>query len=733
MADLPKFPKWTWGMLLLPLLFIVWSISIILSVNNLRSDVEVNVRLISKLNRFEVAIERLGAIAANYKQSASADSVESEWRVAYANFLKELSHLENGASEYVDLNAFLVRIRSEMDRTDEIHSALLVLNPEGGRLQEGKVEIQRVMAAAITEVKSVVLEVRAKLATLSDALSSKWSQLNFLAIVSCLLAIILAVYFLLYQRNIIEQEKTKHKLARFRSILHQSGEAIYVTDLRDGKIVDANRTATKQLGYSYEELLKLRFDDVYRPKKYLRKSSWKKRVENVRMSDEATLAEGKQKRKNGEIFPVEVLVSFKEFDNEDYILIVARDISARKQMEEEKAKLEAQLRHSQKMETVGTMAGGIAHDFNNILSAIIGYTDLAMEELPENSASSTSLGEVLKAANHARDIVQQILTFSRKIERERIPIILSGIVQEATKLVRASLPKTIEIREEINLNGEMVLGDATEIHQVLMNLSTNASHAMGKSGGLLEIKLDHFKVNDEFAAASPNLKPGDYLRLTVSDTGCGMDENTVQRIFDPFFTTKSAGEGTGLGLSVVQGIVLGHKGEILVKSKPGKGATFEVFFPLIEGREKPAIKNEPEMPRGVEHILLVDDDKRIVSIGKQCFERFGYQVSAFSDSSEALEAFQKNPDVFDIVITDQVMPDLTGEELAREILLVRPDIKIILMTGFSENMTREKALKMGINEFILKPVHFIQLGFLVKQLLHGTSVEGRRAEELAIS
>ncbi|MBU4427119.1 MAG: PAS domain S-box protein [Desulfobacterales bacterium] len=370
----------------------------------------------------------------------------------------------------------------------------------------------------------------------------------------------------------------------------------------------------------------------------------------------------------------------------------------------EQTRLEIQLRQAQKMEAIGTLAGGIAHDFNNILSAIMGYTELSMLEIPDQSFIVDNLNEILKASHRAKDMVRQILAFSRQDKQERIPIQLIPIVKEALKMLRGSLPTTIEISQHIDNGKGIVEADVTQIHQVLMNLSTNAAHTMREKGGILDISLTDVDVTVGEAARHADLRQGPYVRLTVSDTGEGIAKEVMERIFEPYFTTKEKGVGTGMGLAVVHGIVKDHRGAITLESKPGKGSTFNVYIPRIEKGVTPEHEATEIFPTGRERILFVDDEQVLVEIGKQMLERLGYEVTTRTSSIEALELFRVKPYQFDLVITDMTMPNMTGDKLAKEIMGIRADIPIVLCTGYSERIGRESAEKMGIRGFVMKPL-----------------------------
>jgi PAS domain S-box-containing protein len=387
-----------------------------------------------------------------------------------------------------------------------------------------------------------------------------------------------------------------------------------------------------------------------------------------------------------------------------YYTGIAEDITERKQAEEDRKVYEARLMRSQKLEAIGTLAGGIAHDFNNILSAIIGYSELALDDLPKDNSASMNIEEVLKAGERAKELVKQILTFSRQRETERRPVKIDLIIKEALKLLRSSIPSSISITERIDPSSGPVFADPTQIHQVIMNLCTNAYHAMLPNGGNLTVSLEQLYLDTGFISRHPPLHEGTHLRLTVSDTGCGMDQETLKRIFDPFFTTKEKTKGTGLGLATVHGIVTDLGGAIFVTSTIGKGSSFELYLPTFE-EESDELENFIETPPqgGGESILLVDDEEAILNFSKTMLEQLGYKVKGISSSVEALKIFRSSPDKLDLVLTDQTMPGMTGSTLATEILTIRPDMPIILMTGYSETITPEEVIAQGIKEYIEKP------------------------------
>ena len=400
------------------------------------------------------------------------------------------------------------------------------------------------------------------------------------------------------------------------------------------------------------------------------------------------------------------------------ILGVSRDITDRKRADKERLSLQTQLQQAQKMESIGTLAGGIAHDFNNILGAIIGYSEIIKySKLPEVSELQYDLDQVLNAANRAKDLVQQILAFSRQVEQEKKPILIVPVIKEALKLLRASLPTTIEMRRNIQKIDSKILGDPSQIHQIIMNLCTNAGHAMQKSGGVLEVRVEEIQVEPRRAEKLQDLSPGSYVRLTVSDTGQGISPDNMDRIFNPYFTTKEKGEGTGLGLAVVHGIVKSHGGEITVDSQVAKGTKFQIYLPMIDKRISNKADRKEPLPTGHENILFVDDEKALVQIGEQVLQGLGYEVETRTSSLEALELFRANPHRFDLVVTDMTMPNMTGIQLAQEFVRIRPEIPIILCTGFSEQVSADLINEAGVKDLLMKPFSTREIALSAKKVL----------------
>jgi len=388
----------------------------------------------------------------------------------------------------------------------------------------------------------------------------------------------------------------------------------------------------------------------------------------------------------------------------------------RKKVEVEKKSLEKQLLHSQKMETIGTLAGGIAHDFNNMLGIIIGSTELALEMIQANDPVGKYLNKILTASGRAEEMVKRLLSFSRLADSEKKPVNFLSVIDESLKLLRSSLPTNVEIRRDLQEKECSIMANSTQLNQVIINLCNNAAHAMDKSGGVLELKLDNVML-DEDQASYGNLAPGKYVKLTVTDNGHGIDSQIIDRIFDPYFTTKEPGKGTGMGLAMVHGIVKNHGGNISVESEAGKGTAFEILFPVIEAEVVDISTPKTVSPRGKERILFVDDEELIADTMRLVMEQLGYRVTAFCKSQLAFQAFCARPYDFDLIITDMIMPEMTGDVLAKKIRAVRIDLPIIMSTGYNEKIDAEKAKELGIREIMVKPVRMNVLARTIREVL----------------
>jgi len=396
---------------------------------------------------------------------------------------------------------------------------------------------------------------------------------------------------------------------------------------------------------------------------------------------------------------------------------ISRNITELKNVQLEKEKLQDQLRQAHKMEAVGTIAGGIAHDFNNILGIIIGNLELALDDIPSWNPAFKNMEQIKIASFRARDVVKQLLSFSRKEEYSQETIAINDIIKESMSLLRASTPTTIEINTNLIKNNEMIMADATQIHQVLINLCTNAVHSMEEKGGILSVEVSKVHLTDDTTFDLGELSKGDYAQITVQDTGTGIDSEIQKKMFDPYYTSKEIGKGTGMGLAVVQGIILNHGGAISVDSEIQKGTSIKVLFPIRDQQDTIKQMASEELPKGHEKILLIDDEHSLVILGKQMIERLGYTVETYTDPEKALDVFTSNPSRFDLIITDMTMPQLTGVDLAKEILMVQPEIPIILCTGSSDKIDNKQILNIGIKKFLEKPINKQKFATIIRETL----------------
>jgi len=529
-----------------------------------------------------------------------------------------------------------------------------------------------------------------------------------------------------FVEDITERKLAEEAIEQLRRqtelILNSAGEGILGVDL-EGKHTFVNPAAASMLGFELTELIGRQGHSMYHHTKANGDRFPEEECpiyQSYRSGRACSLTQDIFWRKDGSSFPVRYSCApLVEGGKVLGAVVTFRDITEQRQIEAEKDRLTAQLAQAQKMEAVGTLAGGIAHDFNNILGIIMGYAEIANLDLPSDSSSKESIAEVLKATRRAKELVAQILTFSRRQTQEKRPLPLVPVIKEALRLLRASLPTTIDIRREIDLlEGEdLTLGDPTQIHQILMNLATNAAHAMREHGGTLSVSLTRVGFDPADDADVMELSPGQYLKLTVQDTGHGMDRSVLDRIFDPYFTTKGPGEGTGLGLAVVHGIVKNHNGAITVHSEPGTGTVFQVYL-LALAREASPIETAPvSIATGSERIIVVDDEEKLVIAIKRMLEFLGYKVTAMTSSVAALSLFRQHPEGFDVMVTDYTMPGMTGIDLAGEIIGVRPGFPIILCTGFTEKISEDTVKSMGIRALLMKPVTLRDQAETIREVL----------------
>jgi PAS domain S-box-containing protein len=514
------------------------------------------------------------------------------------------------------------------------------------------------------------------------------------------------------------KKELRRKETIHRAITDTANEAIIMKD-EQGIISYWNPAAAALFGYGRDEALGCRTKDLF---PFCRQFNDKEVSLFSLFGDGADFKEVKTmeiliSHRNGSQIPGEISMVTIPLDGKPHAIAVIRDIRNRKKAEAEKLAIWRKLQQARKMEAIGTLAGGIAHDFNNILSGILGHAELLELELRGNK--NEHIEGIVAAGERARDLVRQILTFSFQENRKLILLDLPGIIDEACSLLSSSLPKNIQIDRMIDGACPPVLGDATQIHQVALNLMTNAFQAMEPYGGRLSVRLTPVSLDASSSLLGEmDLKPGPYIRYSVSDTGVGISPQAMDRIFDPYFTTKPEGRGTGLGLAVIKGIVQNHGGGIHVESTVGQGSLFSVFFPVAATQKAQSSLPGPErVERGNEHILLVDDQKSVIDVERQILEVLGYRVTSRLSGQEALDIFKKDPDAFDLVVTDMSMPGMTGDELGKELVSIRPGMPVILLTGYSEAINPDRARQMGIRTLILKPVRLKEFSIVIRREL----------------
>ena len=498
---------------------------------------------------------------------------------------------------------------------------------------------------------------------------------------------------------------------RYRVLFEENQTIMLVIDPEIGKVVDANPAAIRFYGWSREEL-------KGKPITEINTLAWEElqtKLNSITVGDQAKFF-FKHRLADGSVRDVEVHSGPVEVGGQPFLYSMIYDITEHLKEQQEKEWLQRQLIQAQKMESFGQLAGGIAHDFNNILASIIGFTELALDDVETESSIYESLQEVYSAGKRAKDLVSQILAFARQSDEKMQLVKIADTVTEVLKLIRSTTPANIAIQQEID-TASHIMGNAIQIHQIIMNLCTNAVHAMQNSGGVLKIGLSDIMVDESPEFADLKLKQGRYIKMTVSDTGTGIPNEIIGSIFEPYFTTKLSGEGTGMGLAVVYGIVESYSGKVTVRSEMNSGTVFSIYLPVSNASYfQQTYKSEP-LPRGNEKILFVDDDAGIVKMGVQILHRLGYRVTPSNSSVEALEIFRSNPGHFDLVITDMTMPIITGDQLAEKLIKIKPDIPLILFTGYSKKISAETASRFGVKAFAYKPIVKEKLAKMVRDVL----------------
>jgi len=513
--------------------------------------------------------------------------------------------------------------------------------------------------------------------------------------------------------EIAERKRVEETLRLTQFSVENAGDAVFWM-CSDARFIFVNHAACSSLGYSREELLSMTVHDID-PK--FPAAVWPEHWKEVRERG-SFIIESRHRTKDGRIFPVEITVNYLQFEGREYNCAFARDITERKEAEKEREQIQAQFRQAQKMEAVGTLAGGIAHDFNNLLQAVQGYAQLLQMRKGKEESGQRELSQIIRAAERGADLTQQLLTFSRKVESELRPIDLNHEVESVKLLLERTIPKMIQMEFHLAADLKIVNADPGQVEQILMNLAVNAKDAMPE-GGKFVVGTANVSLDENYCMMHPEARPGEYVQLTVSDTGHGMSKKTLEHIFEPFYTTKETGKGTGLGLATVYGIVKSHNGHITCYSEPEEGTIFKVYFPAIQTMDRfVRPREEPSVSRGgTETILLVDDEDPIRILGIQILEEFGYTVLSAADGESALQIYQEEHEKIKLVILDLIMPGMGGKRCLVELLKVNPEAKVAIASGYSPDGPTREILKNGAKGFVSKPYDIRQILTVVREVL----------------
>ncbi len=512
----------------------------------------------------------------------------------------------------------------------------------------------------------------------------------------------------------IAKKKAEESENRFKILLNSTSDGIFIYYSENGKLYLANETACRMTGYCHGDIENLSISDIH-PLTYREKIL--KDFEIMKNGELRLLRNVPVKKHDGTIIYCEINASSLKMDDQDFIILAYRDVTEIRESELRQREIEKKLNEAQKLESIGIMAGGVAHDFNNILSVIMGLTEILLQQNSRDEKISPKLKKIFEASTRARDLIKQLMTISYHGNDEKKPSHLISVINESVAMMRATTPSSIKIINENPLCHDLVMADETQINQILINLFNNSVYAMPDRKGEIKIAYSNEYIDESSLKYYPLLMKGQYFTIEFSDNGTGIKQEIIDRVFDPFYTTKPKGEGTGLGLSIIHGIIKKHDGNISVESEAGKGTKFIIHLPIYEGEYMETKSDSTQINKGQGRIMVVDDEETLAEVNGEMLKLLDYDVTVITSSTDALNAFKEKPENFDLIITDMTMPELNGLDLAREILGIRPEIPVILCTGFSDQITKESAMTVGVREFLNKPVTLKNLAATVEHIL----------------